>query len=369
MPKIKRSKIMKIKSHLFSIFAVVLFGLLVSGPIRAAEVLTVEDFKQNIVTEEHLVRTADNAIFLFDGSSSMGEMFKDTKTSKVEILKEFLQTRNTYLPDLGYNFGLYEYAPKFKEVYAVQPYDRQKFGDAIDQLPSKAEGPTLLQRGLIKIEPVLQGLSGRTVVFLFNDGTYSDSKDPVVKAKELADKYNVCFVIIGTADTKAAEAMLQRMAAVNECSRVIDFETYIARPEYNSGALYVVKSGTKIVTVSDSKVVGLKTDNILFDWDVAIPDQVFNEELDQIGAFLQSHPEAFAVIEGYSDNTGSDDYNLKLSRLRAESVADYLKNQFNIADDRLVVYWYGPANPTASNENSTGRALNRRVEIAIGGLK
>ena len=360
---------MKIKSYLSIAGVGVLFGLLISGPVQAAEVITVEDLKQNIVTEEHLVRTADNAIFLFDGSSSMGDMYKDTDTSKISILKKFLQERNTYLPDLGYNFGLYEYAPKFKEVYGVQPYDRQKFGYALDQLPSKADGPTLLQRGLVKIEPVLQGLSGHTVVFLFNDGTYSDSKDPVKKAQELADKYNVCFVIIGTADTKAAEATLQRMAAVNECSRVIDFETYITRPEYNSGALYVVKSGTKVVTLSDRKVVGLKTDNILFDWDVAISDRVFNEELDEIGAFMQSHPETYAVIDGYSDNTGSLDYNLRLSRLRAESVANYLKNQFNISDDRLVVSWYGPANPTASNDNSTGRALNRRVEIAIGGLK
>ena len=133
--------------------------------------------------------------------------------------------------------------------------------------------------------------------------------------------------------------------------------------------MYVVKSGTKIVTLSDRKVVGLKTQNILFDWDVAISDQVFNKELDQIGAFMQSHPEAFAVIEGYSDNTGSEDYNLRLSRLRAESVANHLKNQFNIADDRLVVLWYGPANPTARNDSRQGRALNRRVEIAIGGLK
>ena len=360
---------MKMKSYCFSAVTGVFFSLLISGPVQAAEVLTVEDFKQNIVTEEHLVRTADNAIFLFDGSSSMGDMFKDTNTSKVSILKEFLQERNTYLPDLGYNFGLYEYAPKFKEVYAVQPYNRQRFADALGQLPSKASGATLLQRGLVKIEPVLQGLSGHTVVFLFNDGTYSDSKDPVKKAKELADKYNVCFILIGTADTKEAESMLQRMAAVNQCSRVIPFESYINRPEYNSGALYVVKSNTKIVTLSDQKVVGLKTDNILFDWDVAISDQVFNQDLDLVGAFMQSHPEAFAVIEGYSDNTGSEDYNLRLSRLRAESVANYLKNQFNIADDRLVVVWYGPANPTARNDSRQGRALNRRVEIAIGGLK
>jgi OOP family OmpA-OmpF porin len=317
MPKIERRKIMKIKSYLFIAVLGVFFSLPISGPAQAAEVLTVEDFKQNIVAEEHLVKTADNAIIMFDGSSSMGDMFKDTDTSKVKILKEYLQRQNTYFPEIGHNFGLYEYAPKFKEVSAVQPYNRQRFADALNQLPSKADGPTLLQRGLVKIEPVLQGLSGRTVVFLFTDGTYSDSRDPAKKAQELADKYSVCFILVGTADTKEAESFLQRMASVNQCSRVIAFESYINRPEYNSGALYVVKSGTKIVTLSDSKVVGLKTDNILFDTDLSISDPVFQEELDQIGAFMQSHPEAFAVINGYSDSTGPVDYNLELSRRRA----------------------------------------------------
>jgi OOP family OmpA-OmpF porin len=279
---------MKIKSYLFIAVLGVFFSLLISGPVQAAEVLTVEDFKQNIVAEEQLVKMADNAIIMFDGSSSMGDMFKDTNTSKIRILKESLQTRNTYIPNLGYNFGLYEYAPKFKEVHAVQPYNRQRFADALNQLPSKADGPTLLQRGLVKIEPVLQRLSGRTVVFLFTDGTYSDSRDPAKKAQELADKYNVCFILVGTADTKEAESFLQKMASVNQCSRVIAFESYINRPEYNSGALYVVKSGTKIVTLSDRKVVGLQIQNILFDWDVAISDQVFNKELDQIGAFMHS---------------------------------------------------------------------------------
>jgi len=362
---------MKFKSILTIIGSALMIGLF-TVQVMAAEVLTVEDFKQNIVTEENLVKTADNAIFMFDGSSSMGKMFKDTNTSKVRILKEFLQTRNAYFPDLGYNFGLYEYAPKFKEVYAVQPYDRQKFADALNQLPSEASGPTLLEQGLEKIEPVLQGLSGRTVVFLISDGTYSTykgSKYPVLKAQEYADKYNVCFNIIGTADTKEAENFLQEMASVNQCSRVIPFETYIGRPEYNSGALYVVKSGTRIVTLSDQKVVGLKTDNILFAWDRADIDPAYHQELDQIGSFMQSHPESYAVIDGYSDNTGSVDYNLRLSRRRAESVANYLANQFNIATDRLVVLWYGQANPIASNDSIAGRTLNRRAEIAIGGMK
>ena len=362
---------MKFKFAFAAIGSLLMIGLFTTQ-VMAAEILTVEDFRQKVVSEENLVKTADNAIFMFDGSSSMGKMFKDTNTPKVQILKKFLQDRNMYFPNLGYNFGLYEYAPKFKEVYAAQPYDRQRFADALNQLPSEASGPTLLERGLEKIEPVLQGLSGRTVVFLISDGTYSTykgSKRPVLKAQEYADKYKVCFNIIGTADTTEAKNFLQEMASVNQCSRVIPFETYISRPEYNSGALYVVKSGTKIITLSDQKVVGLKTDNILFAWDVDEIDPAFHQELNDIGSFMQSHPEAFAVIDGYSDNTGTVEYNLRLSHRRAETVGSYLSNKYGISSDRLVILLYGQANPIASNDNDTGRALNRRVEIAIGGMK
>lgn len=363
---------MYLKSCTLTAVMAFFFSIFITGPGQAAEVLTIEDFKQNIVKEENLVKTADNAIFMFDGSSSMGEMFKDTNTSKIRILKEFLQTRNAYFPNLGYNFGLYEYAPKFKEVYPVQAYDRQKFGDALKQLPSEASGPTLLQQGLDKIEPVLQDLTGRTVVFLISDGTYSTYKgsaDPVLKAQELADKYNACFNVIGTADTPEAARLLERIASVNQCSRVIPFATYISRPEYNSGSLYVVKSGTRLDTISDRKVVGLNTENILFDWDVSDINPSYKQELDQIGAFMKSHPQAFAVIEGYSDITGSTDYNLRLSRRRAENVASYLSKNYGIGSERLVVLWYGQANPVASNSSDEGRAQNRRVEIAIGGLK
>ena len=362
---------MKYKYFLTVIGSLLMIGLFTTQ-VMAAEVITVEDYKEKVVSEENLVKTADNAIFMFDGSSSMGKTFKDTNTPKVKVLRDFLEERNAYFPELGHNFGLYEYAPKFKEVYAMQSYDRQGFGEALNRLPSEASGPTLLEQGLEKIEPALQKASGRTVVFLINDGTYSTykgSNSPVIKAKEYADKYNVCFYIIGTADSPDAEKFLQEMASVNECSRVIPFETYINRPEYNSGALYVAKPGTKLVTLSEQRVVGLRTDNIQFAWDVSDIDPNFRHELDQIGSFMQSHPDAFAVIDGYTDSTGTEEYNLRLSRRRAENVANYLADQFNISADRLVILWYGQANPIASNDTDEGRAQNRRVEIAIGGMK
>jgi fructose-specific phosphotransferase system component IIB len=45
----------------------------------AAEIITVDDFEQKIVTKEHLIKTADNAIILFDASVSMNETYKDQK--------------------------------------------------------------------------------------------------------------------------------------------------------------------------------------------------------------------------------------------------------------------------------------------------
>jgi OOP family OmpA-OmpF porin len=50
-------------------------------------------------------------------------------------------------------------------------------------------------------------------------------------------------------------------------------------------------------------------------------------------------------------------------------VGSYLSNKFGISADRLVILWYGHANPVASNDSEAGRAQNRRVEIAIGGMK
>ena len=91
-------------------------------------------------------------------------------------------------------------------------------------------------------------------------------------------------------------------------------------------------------------------------------------ELDELAAFLQKNASAYAMLVGFTDSAGSQEYNLGLSRRRAESVADYLVDNHAISRDRLVVNYYGKENPVASNDTSEGRAKNRRVEIAVGGM-
>lgn len=335
----------------------------------AAEIITIEDFEQKIVTRDHFTKMADNAVILFDASLSMNETYKDSGKSRYELAKNFLMDGNKRMPDLGHNIGIYLYTP-WTPIYPMQPYNKQKVAEALENLPEKASGVTYLVEGLKNLKPILENLSGLTVVFLFTDGSYTKTevREPGYYAQELAENYNICFYIISSAKSKANEKMLRRVSSYNPCSRVIPFDMYITRPEYNSGALYVVRSTIDIETLSDQKVIGLKTDNILFDYNKYDIQPVFYQELDEIGQFLAKHPESYVVLHGYTDDVGSQTYNLSLSRKRVESVSRYLTGSLDVDHARVITLWYGKANPIASNSNDTGRALNRRVEIAVGGL-
>lgn len=84
--------------------------------------------------------------------------------------------------------------------------------------------------------------------------------------------------------------------------------------------------------------------------------------LEEAIAVLEQHPDLRVEVGGYTDSTGRRETNMRLSRERAQTVADYLVEQ-GIAADRLTVEGYGPDRPVASNDTEAGRGLNRRVEL------
>jgi outer membrane protein OmpA-like peptidoglycan-associated protein len=86
--------------------------------------------------------------------------------------------------------------------------------------------------------------------------------------------------------------------------------------------------------------------------------------LDKLVAFLNNYPNRSVVIEGHTDNQGSDDYNMGLSERRADSVKSYLMEQ-GISSQRLVASGKGETQPLADNESESGRQQNRRVEVII----
>ncbi|MCM1377890.1 MAG: OmpA family protein [Clostridium sp.] len=86
--------------------------------------------------------------------------------------------------------------------------------------------------------------------------------------------------------------------------------------------------------------------------------------LEKVAYNLSQFPQTDVTVVGYTDNTGTEEINNKLSLERAQSVVDYLE-QHGVADSRLRAIGDGWNNPVASNATAAGRAQNRRVEIYI----
>ena len=205
------------------------------------------------------------------------------------------------------------------------------------------------------------------MLFLFYDGNYSgDSPDPALW--RLVKENDVCLLMISSADEGENSELSENLERVNACSRLIPFDYFIDRPEYTTHSLFDVIATVEIITFTEQRIVGVEVNDIGFGSENAELTDADKAELDKLGQFMNGEPSTYAVLAGYTDNNGVEDYNEHLSQVRTEMVADYLMDEHAIDASRLVLHWHGSDNPVASNDTAEGRAKNRRVEIAVGGL-
>ncbi len=108
----------------------------------------------------------------------------------------------------------------------------------------------------------------------------------------------------------------------------------------------------------------LTLSDVLFEFDKANLKPGSARSLTSVAEFLKENPGRKITIEGYTDNLGSDAYNLALSQRRAESVRDFLV-QNGVSAGRITARGLGEEYPVASNETQAGRQQNRRVQIII----
>jgi OOP family OmpA-OmpF porin len=86
--------------------------------------------------------------------------------------------------------------------------------------------------------------------------------------------------------------------------------------------------------------------------------------LDGIAADLKKYPRLKIELQGHTDSSGSDAYNLQLSQKRANAVRDYLVEQ-GVSSSQLTAKGYGESQPIADNTTADGRAKNRRVVMSV----
>lgn len=103
---------------------------------------------------------------------------------------------------------------------------------------------------------------------------------------------------------------------------------------------------------------------ILFNFDSSELTPTSRANIADLAKTLNKYNDTDILIQGHTDSRGPEDYNQKLSEERAESVARYLTD-LNVAQTRITTVGYGETMPVADNSTAEGRALNRRVEVAI----
>jgi outer membrane protein OmpA-like peptidoglycan-associated protein len=110
--------------------------------------------------------------------------------------------------------------------------------------------------------------------------------------------------------------------------------------------------------------ISISSDNLKFQTGKVVLSSIATKDLMIVADLLKKNEFVNVIIEGNTDNTGSDKINDPLSIRRAESVKGFLVKN-GIDASRMEAVGFGSKNPVASNETSQGRAKNRRVDVKV----
>ncbi|MGR5283458.1 OmpA family protein [Photobacterium damselae] len=122
-------------------------------------------------------------------------------------------------------------------------------------------------------------------------------------------------------------------------------------------------SETRHKVVSKQLINNSVVASIPFDFDSAKLSEKEIKSLKYVSYLIKKEPSIKIILTGNTDSIGDDKYNHQLGLERALSTAVFLENEFEISLENMVVRSRGERDPIASNQTSTGRNLNRRVDV------
>ena len=178
------------------------------------------------------------------------------------------------------------------------------------------------------------------------------------------------------AGVATSEAEQARMAAAADAERAAiakrqaEQATSAAEAESAKAAMAKAEADQLMKELSELKAqqtergIVLTIGDVLFATGKANLSPVANKSVATLAEFLKKYRNRNVLIEGHTDSVGKDDYNLTLSRGRADSVK-YKLVEGGIETDRITTVGYGEQFPLASNDTMAGKAQNRRVEVII----
>jgi outer membrane protein OmpA-like peptidoglycan-associated protein len=198
------------------------------------------------------------------------------------------------------------------------------------------------------------------------------SQEALTNARKKARKNDKIEYWIDDIELKATDPSIEK------CKEYEAIKDQVYRNDYRHPSRFIedIEIDTALIEKSEPVVtkppvvVTPKTDtliipDVLFRFDKSDLNPKFSNRLDSFVNAIKIKPFTKLLVAGHTDNYGTDEYNLKLSQDRANTIRNYLLQKLMINVDAIEAKGYGEAQPRATNNTSTGRQQNRRVEIII----
>jgi outer membrane protein OmpA-like peptidoglycan-associated protein len=320
-------------------------------------------------------RRVPNILVLFDASGYMKE--KDRYQLLLTQMSFFVKAM-PLTADGFFNVGLRHYGLKVgmgcentESILAIQPWDPEKFLNAFPKTVSY--GVSSLSAGLRAAADEAASATGKTIIILIGGGIESCKADPVTIAEQISR--NNPDLEIHTFQIGNAQDGTFYLKGIAQKAR----GTYnVVDSRYDQAAWYswmlrnlVTPCGPSVhppggATVS-APIAPVTFDNNSFSVRSTDPaaEAANVAALQAVGQILKQNPTARVILHGFSDGKGKPEYNLKLSRKRAEAVAHFLVTTYRIPASQIGIVAHGASQAMLGAAAPAQERLGRRVEIEI----
>jgi outer membrane protein OmpA-like peptidoglycan-associated protein len=168
------------------------------------------------------------------------------------------------------------------------------------------------------------------------------------------------------AEQAQAQALEQKQAAQAESEKARLAAQQAEQEKEQTRARLMAQLNQVLQTKESARGLIVSMPDVLFDFNKYTLKPEARERLAKVSGILLAYPGLTVQVEGYTDNIGSDEYNQKLSQQRADTVREFLVTQ-GVGSSTVTAEGFGKTQPVASNDTSTGRQQNRRVELVVNG--
>ena len=383
---------MKTKHLIISLLVLVL-ALVLSGcagkSMSPADLGCTNNNTNSMLRSGDYQKKIDSFLIIQDASSSMSEKAGTIGSydSKLAQSKDMVRCLNATLPDnFDVNAGLRGFGPFYSEkglIYGMEGYSQAGLDSAILSI-GETGGMSPIANALIYGAYDLLDKPGKKAAILLSDGVNTDAaSNPVAAAASMKEMHghNICIYTILIGDDPKGKVIMEEIAAAGKCGFAINSSAINSEGTFYIGdaqgmdkfvtEVFLTKAMKKPAPVMKKPVMKKPVEKISitlfieFDYDKDVVRPQHHDDVEKIADSMKKYSKANVLLEGHTDSMGNEDYNMNLSKRRAESVKNYLVENFNVDASRISIIGYGESNPISTNDTPAGRQNNRRVVANI----